>query len=150
MAPEFKSNCGSRFFPLPFPYLFFPLHAHSATNIINLHTSITSTSSDITGEGALVGAVNTNTRVITLDTVNTADLANQNVIFGEETSVNWVNIDIPRTKAINSSLAGQGGTPGTRLYLYGYTVEQSPPTTRVQGYTIGARQDGTGNTAVAV
>tara|TARA_A100001388_G_scaffold140407_1_gene104054 strand:+ start:4712 stop:8689 length:3978 start_codon:yes stop_codon:yes gene_type:complete len=101
------------------------------------------------GEGALVGAVNTNTRVITLDTVNTADLANQNVIFGEETSVNWVNIDIPRTKAINSSLAGQGGTPGTRLYLYGYTVEQSPPTTRVQGYTIGARQDGSGNTAVA-
>ena len=98
--------------------------------------------------GATVGSVNTNTRVITLTATNTG-VVNGNVIFGEETSVNWVNIDIQRSKVINASLAGQGGTPGTRLYLYGYTVEASPPTTRVQGYTIGARQDGTGNSAVA-
>ena len=98
--------------------------------------------------GATVGSVNTNTRVVTLTGVNTATI-NGNVIFGEETSVNWVNIDISRTKVINSALAGQGGTPGTRLYLYGYTTQASPPTTRVQGYTIGARQDGTGATAIA-
>jgi len=100
------------------------------------------------GQGATVGSVNTNTRVITLTETNTA-IVDGNVIFGEETSVNWVNVDIKRTKTINSALAGQGGTPGTRLYLYGYTVEASPPTTRVQGYTIGARQDGTGLSAVA-
>ena len=100
------------------------------------------------GTGATVGSVNTNTRVVTLTAANTAAI-NGNVIFGEETSVNWVNIDISRTKVINSALAGQGGTPGTRLYLYGYTTQASPPTTRVQGYTIGARQDGTGSSAIA-
>ncbi len=100
------------------------------------------------GSGALVGAVNTNTRVVTLTATNTGTV-NGNIIFGEETSVNWVNIDIQRTKTINAALAGQGGTPGTRLYLYGYTVEASPPTTRVQGFTVGARQDGTGVDAVA-
>ena len=99
------------------------------------------------GTGATVGSVNTNTRVVTLTASNTGTV-NGNVIFGEETSVNWVNIDIQRTKVINAALAGQGGTPGTRLYLYGYTVEASPPTTRVQGFTVGARQDGTGNNAV--
>ena len=95
-----------------------------------------------------VGSVNTSTRVVTLTNNNTG-VVNGNVIFGDEVSVNWVNIDIPRTKTINAALAGQGGTPGTRLYLYGYTVEASPPTNRVQGYTIGARQDGTGNSAIA-
>jgi len=95
-----------------------------------------------------VGSVNTSTRVVTLTTNNTG-VVNGNVIFGDEVSVNWVNIDIPRTKTINSALAGQGGTPGTRLYLYGYTVQASPPTNRVQGYTIGARQDGTGGSAIA-
>ncbi len=99
------------------------------------------------GAGAIVGTVNTNTRVVTLTAANTSTV-NGNVIFGEETSVNWVNIDIQRTKVINAALAGQGGTPGTRLYLYGYTVEASPPTTRVQGYTVGARQDGTGASAI--
>ena len=99
------------------------------------------------GAGAVVGSINTNTRVVTL-TVNNSGVVNGNVIFGEETSVNWVNVDIQRTKVINSALAGQGGTPGTRLYLYGYTVEASPPTTRVQGFTVGARQDGTGGSAV--
>ena len=100
------------------------------------------------GAGATVGSINTNTRVVTLTATNTAAI-NGNVIFGEETSVNWVNIDIQRTKVINQSLAGSGGSPGSRLYLYGYTVEASPPTTRVQGYTVGARQDGTGANAVA-
>lgn len=102
---------------------------------------------DNIGSGATVLSVNTNTRVVTL-TVNNTDAVNNNVIFGEETSVNWVNIDIQRTKVINQSLAGAGGTPGTRLYLYGYTAQASPPTTRVQGYTVGARQDGTGVNAV--
>ena len=99
------------------------------------------------GAGAIVQSVNYNTRVVTLS-VNNTDAVNGNVIFGEETSVNWVNIDIQRTKTINTALAAQGGTPGTRLYLYGYTTEASPPTTRVQGYTVGARQDGTGVTAI--
>ena len=97
--------------------------------------------------GTEVTAVNTNTRVVTLS-ANNSGTVNGSVIFGEETSVNWVNIDIQRTKTINTALAGQGGTPGTRLYLYGYTVEASPPTTKVQGYTVGARQDGTGNDAI--
>ncbi len=100
------------------------------------------------GVGATVGSVNTNTRVVTLTASNTAAI-NGNVIFGEETSVNWVNIDIQRTKVINQSLAGSGGSPGSRLYLYGYTVEASPPTNKVQGFTVGARQDGTGANAVA-
>ena len=100
------------------------------------------------GVGATVGNINVSTRVLTLTATNTGAI-NGNVIFGEETSINWVNIDIQRTKTINASLAGQGGTPGTRLYLYGYTVEASPPTTRVQGFAVGARQDGTGASAIA-
>ena len=40
-----------------------------------------------------------------------------------------------------------GGNEGTRLYLYGYNNEATPPT-KVQGFTIGARVDGTGNNAV--
>ena len=96
--------------------------------------------------GTTVGSVNTNTRAVTLSAALT-DVA-VNIVFGEETSVNWVNIDIQRTKTINSSLAGQGLQPGSRLYLYGYTTEASPPTSRVQGFTIGARQDGTGASAV--
>ena len=97
--------------------------------------------------GATVVSVNVNTRVVTLSANNT-NAVDTNVIFGEETSVNWVNVDIQRTKVINSALAGQGGTPGTRLYLYGYTTQASPPTTKVQGFAIGARQDGTGVDAV--
>ena len=99
------------------------------------------------GAAATVSNVNTNTRVVTLSATNTGTV-NGNIIFGEETSINWVNIDIQRTKVVNAALAGQGQTPGTRLYLYGYTVEASPPTTRVQGFTVGARQDGTGATAI--
>ena len=67
----------------------------------------------------------------------------------DEVSVNWVNIDIQRTKVINSALSGAGGTPGTRLYLYGYTQQAGPPSSKVQGFKIGARQDGTGVNAVA-
>jgi len=100
------------------------------------------------GVGATVVSVNTNTRVVTLSVVNT-DTVNGNIIFGEETSVNWVNVDIQRTVTINQSLAAGGGVAGSRLYLYGYTAEGSPPTTRVQGYSVGARQDGVGASAVA-
>ena len=57
--------------------------------------------------GTTVGTVNTNTRVVTLSAALTLVAVNI-VIFGEETSVNWVNIDIQRTKTINASLAGQG------------------------------------------
>ena len=99
------------------------------------------------GDNATVVSFNTNTRVITLSVNNTGAVSG-GVIFGEETSVNWVNIDIQRTRVVNAALAGQGQTPGTRLYLYGYTVEASPPTTRVQGFTVGARQDGTGANAI--
>jgi len=97
--------------------------------------------------GATIVSFNTNTRVVTLSAANTGAVSG-NVIFGQETSVNWVNVDIQRTRVINQALASGGGTPGTRLYLYGYTVEASPPTSKVQGYTIGARQDGTGGSAV--
>ena len=100
------------------------------------------------GAGAVVQSVNVNTRVVTLSVVN-SNTVNGNVIFGEETSVNWVNIDIQRTKVVNQSLSGSGGVVGSRLYLYGYTTEASPPATRVQGFTVGARQDGTGVNAVA-
>jgi hypothetical protein len=97
--------------------------------------------------GATIVSFNTNTRVVTLSAANT-DTVSGNIIFGQETTVNWVNVDIQRTRVINQALASGGGTPGTRLYLYGYTVEASPPTSKVQGFTVGARQDGTGGTAV--
>jgi len=100
------------------------------------------------GTGAVVTNINTSTRVVTLS-VNNSGTVNGNVIFGDEVSVNWVNIDIQRTKTINTAIASGGGVPGTRLYLYGYTTSTSPPTNKVQGYTIGARQDGTGLSAVA-
>jgi hypothetical protein len=57
-----------------------------------------------------------------------------------EISVNWVNVDIQRTRTVANP---------QRLYLYGYTSATSSPTTKAQGYTIGARQDGTGGSAVA-
>ena len=66
----------------------------------------------------------------------------------DEISVNWTNIDIKRTLTINPALAGQGGVLGSRLYLYGYTNETAPPPNKVQGYVIGARQDGLGASAV--
>jgi len=57
-----------------------------------------------------------------------------------EISVNYVNIDIQRTRTVANP---------QRLYLYGYTSLTAPPPLKVQGYTIGARQDGTGTSAVA-
>jgi hypothetical protein len=54
-----------------------------------------------------------------------------------EVSFNWVNIDIQRTRVVSNP---------NRLYLFGYTNVNSPPTTKTQGYTIGSRQDGTANT----
>ena len=57
-----------------------------------------------------------------------------------EISVNWVNIDIQRTRTVANP---------QRLYLYGYTSATASPSTKAQGYTIGSRQDGTGGSAVA-
>ena len=102
---------------------------------------------DNIGNDAEVGNVNYNTRVVTL-TVNSTDTVNGAVTFGDEVSVNWVNIDISRTKTVNSNLLSQGGQAGTRLYLFGYASESSPPTAKVQGFAIGARQDGTGQNAI--
>jgi hypothetical protein len=56
-----------------------------------------------------------------------------------EVSINWVNVDIQRTRTVANN---------TRLYLYGYTSLNAPPGAKVQGYTVGARQDGTGGSAV--
>jgi hypothetical protein len=49
-----------------------------------------------------------------------------------EISVNWVTIDIQKTRAAADQ---------TKLYLYGYTNQSAPPPTKIQGYTIGARRD---------
>ena len=65
-----------------------------------------------------------------------------------EISINWTNIDIDRTKTINSALAGQGGVLGSRLYLYGYTSQTAPPPNKVQGFVVGASQYGQGVSAV--
>ena len=50
----------------------------------------------------------------------------------EEISVNWITIDINKTKSVADP---------TKLFLYGYTVETGKPPAKVQGYTIGARRD---------
>lgn len=57
-----------------------------------------------------------------------------------EISVNWVNIDIQRTKIVANP---------QRLYLYGYTSATANPPIKAQGYTVGSRQDGTGGGAIA-
>jgi hypothetical protein len=57
-----------------------------------------------------------------------------------EISINWINIDIQRTRVAANA---------QRLYLFGYTTLTSPPPAKIQGYSIGARQDGTGPSAVA-
>lgn len=54
-----------------------------------------------------------------------------------EVSFNWVNIDIQRTRTVSNP---------NRLYLFGYTNPDAPPSAKTQGYTIGSRQDGTANT----
>ena len=50
----------------------------------------------------------------------------------EEISINWVTIDITKTRSVADP---------TKLFLYGYTVETARPPSKVQGYTIGARRD---------
>ena len=50
----------------------------------------------------------------------------------DEIAINWVTIDINKTRA---------AADPTKLYLYGYSVETGRPPTKIQGYTIGARQD---------
>ena len=50
----------------------------------------------------------------------------------EEISVNWVTIDITKTRSVADP---------TKLFLYGYTVETGRPPSKIQGYTIGARRD---------
>ena len=49
-----------------------------------------------------------------------------------EISINWVTIDINKTKSVADP---------TKLFLYGYTVETGKPPAKVQGYTVGARRD---------
>ena len=66
----------------------------------------------------------------------------------DEVSINWVNVDIQRTKTVNSQLVNIGQAAGSRLYLYGYTNLESPPTNKIQGYVVGARQDGVGQSAI--
>jgi hypothetical protein len=51
-----------------------------------------------------------------------------------EISINWTTIDIQKTKQVGNT---------SRLYLYGYTTQTGTPPTKVQGYNIGSRQDGT-------
>jgi len=50
----------------------------------------------------------------------------------DEIAINWITIDINKTRA---------AADPTKLYLYGYSVETGRPPTKIQGYTIGARQD---------
>ena len=115
-------------------------------SVEGLQEGMTVHNDNIPGSTTVV-SFNTNTRMVTLSANNTGTVTG-NIIFGEEVSVNWTNIDIQRTIQVNQALAGLGQVPGTRLYLYGYTVSNAPPSTRVQGFTLGARQDGEGNAAV--
>ena len=50
----------------------------------------------------------------------------------EEISINWVTIDITKTRSVADP---------TKLFLYGYTVETGRPPSKIQGYTVGARRD---------
>ena len=56
-------------------------------------------SGDGIATGATVVSVNTSTRVVTL-TANNSGTVNGNVIFGDEVSVNWVNIDIQKLEQL--------------------------------------------------
>lgn len=53
-----------------------------------------------------------------------------------EVSVNWLTIDIIRTRAVSDP---------TKLYLYGYTTLIGRPPSKIQGYTVGARRDDANN-----
>ena len=50
----------------------------------------------------------------------------------DEISINWVTIDITKTRSVADP---------TKLFLYGYTVEEGRPPSKIQGYTVGARRD---------
>ena len=50
----------------------------------------------------------------------------------DEISINWVTIDITKTRSVADP---------TKLFLYGYTTETGKPPGKVQGYTVGARRD---------
>ena len=50
----------------------------------------------------------------------------------DEISINWVTIDITKTRSVADP---------TKLFLYGYTTETGRPPSKVQGYTVGARRD---------
>ena len=49
-----------------------------------------------------------------------------------EENIDWVTIDIDKTKTINND---------KKLYLFGFTSEDSPPPTLTQGFRIGAKKD---------
>ena len=93
------------------------------------------------GAGATVTSVNVNTRVVTLSATNTGTV-NGNIIFGEETSINWVNIDIQRTKVVNLSclvLVVHLALDYTFMVTLQHLLQQLG-----SSFTVGARQDGTG------
>ena len=99
-------------------------------------------------ENTFVTLVNEVDRTVTLNRTLTGAFGAQAIIFGDETTVNWVNVDVQKTKFVNAQSLAASGEEGTRLYLYGYNNLTTPPPTRVQGFTIGARVDGTGANAV--
>ena len=90
------------------------------------------------GTNATVSAINGT--VITLSVANASTVSGY-ITFGTEISINWVNIDVKRTKHVGA-LGGASGT-GARLYLYGYTNASTAPPVKAQGYQIGARYDTT-------
>ena len=49
-----------------------------------------------------------------------------------EENIDWVTIDIDKTKTVNND---------KRLYLFGFTSEDSPPPSLTQGFRIGAKKD---------
>jgi hypothetical protein len=88
------------------------------------------------GTGATVSGISGTT--ITLSVANSSSVSGY-ITFGTEISINWVNIDIKRTKHVGA-LGGASGS-GARLYLYGYTNTASAPPVKAQGYQLGARWD---------
>ena len=66
----------------------------------------------------------------------------------DELNLNWLSLDLEKTIENNATTGtwsnGTGLTPSStfvKLYLYGYTDPASPPPSKVQGYTVGARRD---------
>ena len=72
----------------------------------------------------------------------------KNIDAVDELNLNYLSLDLEKTIENNGTSGtwsnGAGLSPsGTfvKLYLYGYTDAASPPPTKVQGYTVGARKD---------